>query len=218
MQKIAIFDVDNTIINGQSQKYLLSYAFQHGMIPFLLFLKINIWFILYKIGFAKNPESIINNAYSFIKNFSMTDIDDLASKVFDERIKKQIYIEAVNRINLHKTNGDRIILLSNSTDIIISKIANFLDIEEFICTRLEEIGGVYTGKITGKINYGENKVTYIKEFLNINSRIISNAYFYSDHISDYPLLSSVEFPVVVNPDRKLHRIAKKNHWDVLIFN
>jgi hypothetical protein len=51
-KKIAVFfDVDDTLIDGQTQKLMVSYFYQKKKINFIFLLKIYFWFLLYKIGF-----------------------------------------------------------------------------------------------------------------------------------------------------------------------
>jgi HAD superfamily hydrolase (TIGR01490 family) len=217
MQNLAIFDVDNTIINGQSQKILLDYLYKKGIIPFYKYISILSLFYLYKVNLISNPSRIMSYAYSFLKNKSDYDINLIINDFFSTELKKRFYDSIVKLINKHQEQGDRIILLSNSTNIIISKIAEHLGVNEFISSKLEIKNKTFSGRIEGEIVYGINKYKLILKYLGINDSTTNKikAYFYTDHISDLPLLLNVSNPITVNPDNELLNIAKKNSWDIL---
>lgn len=44
---------------------------------------------------------------------------------------------------------------------------------------------------------------------------LASSYFYTDHISDRPLLERVAHPVAVNPDPQLTRLARQLNWEIL---
>jgi len=70
----------------------------------------------------------------------------------------------------------------------------------------------------GKVVYGENKVNLIKNFVKQNCYDLKLSYSYSDHYSDINLFKMVEYPVIVNPDNKLKKVALLKGWEIKIFN
>jgi phosphoserine phosphatase len=43
---------------------------------------------------------------------------------------------------------------------------------------------------------------------------MDQAAFYTDSITDLPLLEAVGQPIVVNPDARLRRVAKRRGWPI----
>lgn len=217
MNNIVLFDIDNTLIKGQSQNIFLKYLFRHNLISFSQYLLISIWFILYKFHLVKHPLKIMKYAFAIFQNKSSDEIEKLANDFFSSELNKYFYSEVVNILKNHRENNARIILVSNSVDIIVKEVAKYLNVNEYICTRLKYIDNKFTGEIDGEIAYGVNKYYLVSKYLNIQIADSAKipAYFYTDHISDLPLLEKVDVPVVVNPDTNLKKVAIENKWKIL---
>ena len=126
-------------------------------------------------------------------------------------------MEIIDIIKEHRGKDRELLIISNSEEIFVKPIADFLGIENYIGTRLEVIEGKFTGKILGDIVYGQNKVNLAKEFTKKNNLNLSNSFAYTDHISDLSLLLMVQNPYAINPDKFLFGEAKKRSWPILIF-
>jgi len=59
------------------------------------------------------------------------------------------------------------------------------------------------------------KVAAIERLCRKYGADLSQSKAYSDSFSDAPMLESVGNPVVVNPDRRLKRVAAKRGWPIL---
>lgn len=217
MEKLAIFDIDNTLVDGQSQQAFLEYIFKKRIIKPLPFFKIYLWFILYKIGIVKNPKKIMNYAFSFLKGWPIEKLSKIIESFFEEKLEKKFFKEGLELVKKHKSRGDKIILLSNAFDFLVARIARFLNADGYIGTKLEIENGTFTGKISGDIVYGGKKIDYIENFSRENNFSAADSWAYADHTSDLPFLKIVKYPVTVNPDRNLLKEAKKRKWPVLIF-
>jgi len=160
----------------------------------------------------------MNFAFSFLAGKDELYIQNLIEDFFEKELKHSFFEEALDLLRIHKGCG-RVIIVSNAVDIVIKKIANFLEINEFICTKLQLTNGIYTGEIYGNISYGINKFNLIKDYFKEQNLtdILSTSYFYSDHISDLPMFTLVKYPIVVNPSKKLYNIAMEHGWPVLYF-
>lgn len=217
MREVVVLDVDNVVVKGYSQKLLLKYLFKKQLIGIFYYLRIYFWFIFYKIGLIRSPQNVMEYAFKFLKGKSIDDIDKIADDFFRNNLKSFIFQEVIDLINKHKESSRRIILLSNVIEVIVEKIANYLNIDDHAGTKFEIINGKYTGKIVGGIVYGDNKTVYLHNFIQNNNLDIKNSWAYGDHISDLDILKIVSKPFIVNPDRLLRNEAKKRNWPILIF-
>ena len=214
----AFFDIDGTIIRGQSQKILVKYLFNKGYINYLLLLRLYLWFVLYKFHIVSDPRKPLEMALSVFKGLNIKEVDAIVRDYFNEVLVHLIYPEAVKEITNHLRKGHPVILLSNSIEIIVKKLANHLGIRQYSCTRLKVASGKYTGKINGDIMYGVNKLNYVKNLSRKYNITLSDCYLYTDHYSDFNLLAKVGHPVLVNPDDKLLRLSADRGWPTLRFN
>lgn len=217
MKELAIFDLDNTLIKGQSQILLLKYAFKKGHISFFSYVLVMLWFVVYKIGLIKNPKKIMEFSFNFLKDKDINGFENIINDFFENKLKPTLFVEALELIEGHKKNGRKILIISNAIEHIPKKIAQYLKIDYSIGTRLEIINNKFTGKIKDDIIYGRNKVVNINNFVREKEFSLENSYGYSDHYSDAPFLEIVTNPFAVNPNNKLREKAKKENWPILIF-
>ncbi len=217
MKELVILDLDGVIIKGQSQLIFLNYLLKRKIIGLFFYLKILIWFIFYKLRPTNNPEKIMNFSFSFLKNKNTKDVEEIIKKFFLENLHKFIFPEIIDIINKHRARGRELLIISNAADILVKEIAEFLDIRHYIGTKLEKVSGVFTGKISGDIVYGKNKVIFAEDFIKKNGLDPKNNWSYTDHISDLNLLLLTSNPCAVNPDRLLKKEAQKRNWPILIF-
>ena len=127
--------------------------------------------------------------------------------------KHAIARAGVARIREHQAAGEEVWLLSAATQFVVQPVAEFLGIP---CrfTELEIIGQRITGYIVGEACYGPGKVTWAERIARERGVALADCAFYSDSISDLPLLERVGRPVAVNPDRRLERLARARGWVV----
>jgi len=215
---VVFFDVDDTLINGQTQKLMISYFYQKKKINFTFLLKIYFWFLLYKIGFVSSGASLMIKAYKLVEGIKIEEFKNFTLDLFEKRIKSRIYPQAIERINFHKKKGHEIVLLSKSCKILIDIIKDYLDVSLSIATELEVKNGILTGKIKGPIIHGEEKLKIVKKLASIKNWNLKESYAYGDHYSDLPFLKAVGNTCVVNPDRKLKKEAKRNNWKIFYWH
>jgi len=218
MKEVVILDLDGVIIKGQSQKVFLDYLLKKKIVSPFFYFKIYFWFVLYKLEIVKNPQKVMDYAFSFLKTRKTEEVIEIVENFFNEVLHKFIFPEIIDIIKEHKAKNRVLLIVSNSADVFVKRVADFLGIKNYIGTRLEIINGRFTGKILGDIIYGKNKINFTKEFIKKNNLNLNNSYAYADHISDLDLLLLASSPYAVNPDNLLLKEAKKRNWPVIIFN
>jgi HAD superfamily hydrolase (TIGR01490 family) len=137
----------------------------------------------------------------------------------------RFFEEALERVAQHAKLGHAIVLVSGALEPLAnavathlqSELANYgLNVKLRVCaTRLEEIGGRWTGRILGEAMFGEGKVRAVKKLAEQWRLDLSHCFAYADSAADQPMLASVGNPMAVNPSRKLAHTAKKHGWLVL---
>ncbi|KND47576.1 MAG: putative phosphoserine phosphatase / 1-acylglycerol-3-phosphate O-acyltransferase [Parcubacteria bacterium C7867-006] len=215
MKELVILDIDNTILKGFSQGLFVDYLYKKGQISFFQKILIVFWFVLYKIGFIKNPKPAMEYGLSFIKNKTLGEVDETVDDFFNTVWIKKIYPEMEKIIKDHQNKGRTLILVSNAPDVLVEKLANYLKISEWVSTELEVKNGIYTGKIIDEIMYGEQKIKGLNKYINDRGLSLENSWGYGDHDTDMFLLSEVSHPVAVNPSGGLRSFAIKNNWQIL---
>jgi len=217
MKDIAIFDIDNTIIQGQSQALFVQFLRKNGYMSFFYYISLMIWVIAYRLGLVSNPLRPMKYGLSFIRGKTINEADQILNKFFNTVMVKKIYPEVIKIINEHKKADRIIILVSNVPDVLVKKLADYLKIENYLSTVLEIKDGIYTGNIIGDIMYGEQKLNSIKMFVELHRLSFENSWGYGDHESDMFVLERVTHPYAVNPSKGLKVLSIRNNWPVLNF-
>lgn len=211
---IAFFDLDGTIIGSNSGKILIRQAHHNGLMTWPDLVKGFYFSVLYRFD-LKDTSVILENMVSWLRGISESTINDLSEEIFKNYLIKSIRKEVITEIKFHKSRGAKVVILSSAIYPICRIVADHLDIEDIICTKLEVITGIYTGHSAGPVCFGGEKAIQLKEYCTENNINSSDSWYYGDSISDLPALNIIENPVCVNPDKKLKKEALKNCWKIL---
>ena len=141
-----------------------------------------------------------------------------AKRWFREYVEPRIYAEAGELTAKHVDQGHVVALVSGATDFVLRPLAQHLCIEHTMGTHLEVKDGHFTGRVEQPICFGEGKIYWVQQLIEREGIDLAKSYFYTDSITDLPLLELVGHPQVVNPDPFLYREAKRRHWPVRFFS
>ncbi len=210
----AFFDLDRTITSEISGNALIRMARQKGLINLIDLLRAFYLYMMYKLG-LRDPLIIINQLAGWVKGKNEDELNALCSEVFSRILLPSVFSDAVEEINIHKKQGAKVIILSSALNPICNSMSESLGTDAYICSSLEAEDGYFTGRPAGRLCFGAEKLTRMNGYCNAGNIDKSVSWYYSDSISDLPVLSSVGYPVCVNPDRKLKKEALKRGWKVL---
>ena len=206
--KLTIFDLDNTILKGDSDYSWINYLIDLGKVDKKIYEEKNQYFYDKYYEGDLDYDEWAEFALSTIKGKSPDQIEELISDFMIKIIEPMINIYALRLIHDHNHEHDIMLLASATNSVIVEPIAKRLGFQNIISSEAEICDGVYTGKILGAPALGEG--AYKK-----NISITEDSTFYSDSINDFPLLNVVENPVAVNPDNQLREISIKNSWKII---
>jgi HAD superfamily hydrolase (TIGR01490 family) len=212
---LALFDLDNTILAGDSDYNWSRFLIQEGYLDGAIHAEKNEKFYAdYKAGtldiyafiefqfkpLARNPRAVLNQ---------------LLKKYVEEVIKPMITEKARVLVKRHQEEGDLIIVITATNSFITKPIAELFGIENLIGTDPEEKEGEFTGKVSGFPSFKEGKVTRLEAWLkgkNLSLASFEKSYFYSDSHNDLPLMQKVTHPVAVDSDDVLSEYAQSKGW------
>lgn len=214
---LAVFDVDNVLIRGQSQQKFALFLFFQGKMSFLLVWDVFCSLFLYKVGLVRDLSALREKAFSVVKGMRSQEFESLCRTFYQQVLRKSIIKESADLLEMHKRRGDVVLLLSASLFPLISLLSDEFGISACIATRLEIVEGLFTGRVLGRIPYGEGKTEYVKEYLIGKDIDLARSSIYADHHSDVDVMFLFGNPVAVNPDAGLLRVAKDRGWKVKVF-
>jgi len=214
--KLTIFDLDNTILNGDSDYSWIEFLIKNNYVDAKSYEERNKYFFdQYHQGTLDIAEYAGFSIGSFIE-IGKEKLPEILDKFLLTVIEPMINIYALRLIHKHYENDDQLLLASATNKVLVDLIAKRLEFPNVIATIPEQINGTFTGKILEPSALGEGKLLRVKEWMDKNGyKDFSGTTFYSDSINDLPLLESVDKPIAVNPDEKLREISINNSWEIV---
>ena len=214
---IAFYDLDHTILKDNSATHLVNEARKRGIMTGKNF-RHAIWLsILYKLRIG-NSAKIIIRMLSWLEGLREDDIDRLCKEVFSKHLVDNIRPEIIETIQEHRSNKGGVVLLSSASVPICSQFQVYLNMDDLICSKLESMEGILTGKTEGKLVYGREKESRLTLYCNKHGYSRADAYYYGDSFTDEFVMKAVGHPIAVDPDKKLLHIALKNKWSIIARN
>lgn len=211
---LAIFDLDETLIRGDSCSLFCEFLVEQGLVGEEFIAEDRRMMDLY------NSEKLVLSDYvSFfiepLQHLTADQVDALMPGFVERFISPCIYPEAIVKLAELKAEGYRPVIVSATAEFIVKAVANTLGVSDVLAIQLEQDQDFYTGQIEGVPTFREGKVTRLQSWLVEQQESIEGAHFYSDSINDLPLLEQVDFPVATNPDGLLLVVASERNWPVL---
>ncbi len=212
---IALFDLDNTLIAGDSDYLWGCFLVEQGIVDSELYERENRRFYdQYRVG-----ELDIHEFLDFqLQPLSEHPVDTLQQwrrQYIEEKITPILLPKAQALIDRHRQQGDTLVVITATNRFITGPIVELYDIPHLLATEAEILDNRYTGKVSGIPCFQDGKVTRLSDWLKVNRHSLDNSWFYSDSHNDLPLLNRVTHPVAVDPDEILEEHARNNDWPII---
>jgi HAD superfamily hydrolase (TIGR01490 family) len=210
----ALFDLDKTLLDTSSGQLYARYTYRLGQMSRAELVRVMWWGFLSRLGML-NMEDLIPRLLAGAAGDDEQEMRDLCDRWFVEDVMPHIAERGVERVREHQAQGHAIAIVSASTQYVVRPMAAYLGIDgQYVCTHLASKGGQLTGEVIPPVCYGQGKVVWAERFAAEQGVDLSSSYFYTDSISDLPLLERVGHPVAVNPDPRLRRLALSRDWPI----
>lgn len=213
----AFFDMDKTIISENSGSVYMKYLYERGEIDAWALIKGFGAYLQYKVGVL----DILSWTKSMMRDFrgrSEAELAEEAQALFEESILPLVYPEARACILEHQRAGHEVCIVSGATRFVVEPLARHLGVKHMVYTRLEVENGFFTGRVVEPICFEEGKIYWLQQFIEEQGIDLALSWFYTDSVTDKPLLDLIGHPVIVNPDPLLYRMAIRRRWPVRLFS
>jgi HAD superfamily hydrolase (TIGR01490 family) len=212
---LAIFDLDNTLIAGDSDHSWGQFLVVENIVDHQHYKTMNDKFYAdYESG-CLDILAYLEFSLEPLTRLSMENLQSLHKKFMRNVINPMKLQQAADLINHHQQAGDRLLVITSTNRFIVEPICKSLGIDEIIATDLEIVDNKYTGKVRGTPTFKEGKVTRFHQWLEAQKLSNNVSYFYSDSINDMPMLLEVDHPIAVDPDSALRKEAESRHWKII---
>lgn len=212
---LALFDLDNTLLNGDSDYEWGQFLVSKGLVERDHYETANQYFYeQYKQGVLDIHEF---SAFSFqpLSERSMDELAALHREFMASIIQPLISAAARQLVEKHRSSGHTLVVITATNSFITRPIVEAFGIPYLLATEPKVVNGRYTREIDGIPCFQAGKVTRLQHWLRDRDDTLDGSYFYSDSRNDLPLLEMVANPVAVDPDEVLQATANARHWPVI---
>jgi HAD superfamily hydrolase (TIGR01490 family) len=212
---LAIFDLDNTLLSGDSDYLWGVYLADNGIVDRARYEAENArFFDDYKAGRLDIYEFLAFSLRPLADN-PLADLERWREEFVRQVIDPLIGAPARELVARHRQRGDTPMIITATNSFVTRPIAERFGIRHLIATEPHHENGRFTGRVAGEPSFREGKVTRLREWLDGTGNDLEGSYFYSDSHNDLPLLELVDHPVAVDPDDQLQTVAEARGWPVI---
>ena len=215
---LALFDLDNTLLSGDSDFEWSQFLVEQGVLDRELFEAKNLAFYeQYKAG-TLNIEEFLDFQLRPLARHARKVLDEWHAEFMRRKVRPMMGQMARDLVSKHQTAGDMCVIVTATNSFVTAPIAREFGVAHLIATDPEEKNGEFTGRVAGTPSFREGKVLRMESWLAERGwgwGSFEESWFYSDSLNDLPLLSKVSRPIAVDPDPTLRAHAEKQGWAVI---
>lgn len=224
---LAIFDLDNTLIAGDSDHLWGDFLVQHNIVDGDQYQSTNDQFYQDYLNGQLDIRAYQRFALKVLTEHPVEQLFQWREQFLQDVIMPIMLPQANALLAKHRARGDFLLIITATNDFVAAPIAKLLGVDHLLATIAEQeteqspeptnddSSQRYSGDIRGVPCYREGKVTRLNEWLDSSGQTLENSYFYSDSHNDLPLLKVVHHAVAVDPDPELKREALARGWPVI---
>ena len=191
----AFFDVDKTVLADNSGTLYLRALYDRGEVDWKTVLANLGSYVQYRLNLL-DIERWTKRTLATFRGRTERDLAEEASEWFSQYVLPTVYPEAVEAVRRHQELGHIVAIVSGATEFVVLPVAEHLGVSHMMYTHLEVSNGVFTGRVIEPICFGEGKVYWLQQLIEQEDIDLARSYFYTDSITDLPLLELVGHPQV----------------------
>ncbi|OBF52744.1 HAD-IB family hydrolase/lysophospholipid acyltransferase family protein [Mycolicibacterium monacense] len=214
----AFFDLDGTLVAGFTGVIMTRDRLRRRQMSVGEFIGMVQAGLNHQLG-RSEFEDLIGKGARMLRGSSLSDIDELAERLFLQHVRDRIYPEMRALVRAHMARGHTVVLSSSALTVQVEPVARYLGIQNVLSNKFEtDDNGCITGEVVRPILWGPGKAHAVQAFAARNGVDLSKSYFYADGDEDVALMYLVGNPRPTNPAGKLAAVAAKRGWPVLRFS
>ncbi|MCS3456790.1 HAD superfamily hydrolase (TIGR01490 family) [Aeromonas sp. BIGb0405] len=211
---LALFDLDETLIAGDSASLWLEYMVAQELAPVSMIAEEQAMMSLYHQG-KLDMHQYMAFTLQPLAGKSRAWLDGQCQHFAEQVLRERIYPQGLARIDWHRKQGDTLVLISASGEHLVAPMARMLGMDHCIAILLDEEEGLLTGQTRGTLSFREGKVARINQLFGGLDDPWQESFGYSDSHNDLPMLQAVTHPHGVNPAPRLRQAAEQAGWPCL---
>jgi HAD superfamily hydrolase (TIGR01490 family) len=212
---LAIFDLDNTLLDGDSDYLWGRFLVTIGAVDGAAYERENLRYYQQYLAGELDIHQFLTFSLRPLAEHNRATLGRWHDRFMDECIRPIILARARALLAEHRARGDELLIITATNSFVTRPIATELGVEQLIATEPELRDGRYTGAVAGIPCFREGKVERLQQWLAERGQDLGDSTFYSDSHNDLPLLERVSRPVAVDPDEMLRAIAAQRGWSIV---
>lgn len=212
--KLAVFDLDGTLVRGNSSFSFCHYLVKKKVLPFSAKFYAAWNYLCHLYGKRSLIELHHCIFERLLKGRFFSSLEEHVEPFLKAFLFKNWYTPALSCLQLAQHLGDYTLILSNSPSFLVKPIARILRVDAWQATEyaLDEEKKL---SHVASIMQGEEKAEYALRVAEEFGLGVTSISAHTDSLLDLPLLLAAGEAVGVNPDRKLRALCKQNNWKIL---
>ena len=212
MTRAAFFDMDRTLVRVNTGNLYARWRFIRREAGLRDMARVARWMALYTFG-AIDAEAVSRRALESVAGLDEAEFRAQLADWYLSSVRRHVTRHAREEVARRRAAGDTLVILSASTPYLVGPLAEDLGIEHALCSELEVNEGLLTGRCVD-LCYGAHKVRFAERWAEEHGVDLTTSAFYTDSVSDLPMLERVGERRVINPDPRLRVLARRNGWRV----
>lgn len=213
---LAIFDLDNTLLAGDSDHAWGNYLVQRKLVDTAQHQQANDYFYQQYQAGTLDIHEYVQFVVTPLKKLSPDELEKLRIDFLRDVVENMVAPGTQALLRRHREAGDELLIITATIDVITAPIAQLLEVPNLLATIPERSSSTgFTGRIDGTPAFQEGKIERLQGWLDKQPRQWDEHWFYSDSHNDLPLLRQVDHPVAVDPDDHLRAEAERQSWPII---
>jgi HAD superfamily hydrolase (TIGR01490 family) len=212
--RAALFDMDRTLVRRETASLYVRYQRDIGEATWKDATRMLWWVLQYTLGVIDFP-AVAARASESMAGMRESDMIVRCKEWFPRYVEEHVCDRGRQAVREHRARGELVAIATGATPYVARPLAALLGIDHVVSSELE-VGpdGRFTGLLVEPLSFGKGKVTRAERLARELGFELGEATFYSDSFTDLPLLERVRVPIIVNPDPRLKRIARRRGWRI----
>jgi len=210
----AFFDLDGTLIARNSAPLYMRHLRATGQARRRDVARTVYYVWRYKFGLL-DIERAVAVSLGWIRGRSEAQVRADCQAWYERIVRRYLRPGMAAAVAAHRRAGHLPVILTSATRYLAEPVAADLGIEHVLVTQLQVADGRFTGEAVRPVCYGDGKIYWAERFAAEQGVDLGRSYFYTDSITDLPVLERVGEPRIVSPDPRLRRVAARRGWPVL---
>ena len=211
---LAIFDLDHTLIGGDSDSLWLEFLASKGHLDEDSLNRNTDYYRDYLEG-SLDMQAFLAFQLEYLSRMPLGELKSLRQEFLEDCIRPIVLPRAQSLVRQHEEQGHETLIVTATNRFVTEPIAELFGIRDLIAVDLEMVEGRLTGRSLGIPSFREGKVKRLQVWLRDRRWSPRRMWFYSDSHNDLPLLREVDHPVAVDPDPRLRKEAAARGWPVI---